>query len=766
MPSKKKQLPQKKPVYDEKKKKVFRKRDLKREKILEEIGSSGGDPRLVGDETVTPQAMVYKDSVEAILSRPQLVQQSYWTPLLAILSDAFSKGFMASGQQQLDPFAPYYAFVYLVKAIESAVNDSDPPMTNAPLWFALWYQFMRPGKIKFRTGTIDYKFNTDDTGDTGFGVTPMSQIPWFAPNTRWVFGSVAGDGTNVNGYLVLLSPPSYTQELGANSWNLLTQYFANTKRYPMWNMVPLTDPIFRSYDPSAYAAGFAEVGAVLGSSTGIVTELFSEVFIQSPIMGVFSAYEEIIFRTFSHVRQFGGGGCYMGGRIQELQKPGEIHNKVRPTFKLIDFNEFYEVCALWLAGALALASTNVLQEQDALIVPMTVQDFRILLRQAIMSMFQDSQAMAQDLLYQGVDQFFPFLVSTGCCGKSVANSMTLPIILVENLRALLRRTIRAKTINGRGVGQMVDFIPVWGMWAGDIPQVTNYQYTNTVGFTGPVFTTESGEMTIDLIDGSALVGSPPNYTPLDLNGGELSTLVTDWNTFLSTTLSANVTTLSPIGSELGISALEVLTMSELLIPVPLPPPPEAVPNPNITLTNKPILGKINSEKKLKHYGRPPRVRNRVGADNGPIGGSVNSPYSTWSTNFVCSNQKVVANAWSECQIYWILPTSRTTGSRSNTQNYAAYQSQNSEPHSFFLGASGTSDGIISPIGETTTYQRHQNYASQMVSAVAAKTNALEDFLVHAAATGRGGFLGKLVGGLVGGIVGQGELGAEIGNDWL
>jgi len=342
--------------------------------------------------------------------------------------------------------------------------------------------------------------------------------------------------------------------------------------------------------------------------------------------------------------------------------------------------------------------------------------------------------------------------------------MTLPIIMVENLRALLRRTVRAKTIAGKGVGQMVDFIPVWGMWASDIPKVTNYQYTTTTGFTGPVFDSNLGEIPINLIDGSALVGIPPAYTPLDLNGLELQSLVTDWNIFLETTLSANISTLTPIGSELGISALEVLTMSELLIPLPPPPPPEAVPNPNITL--KPILGKVNSEKKLKQYGKLPRKPTRVGTDNGPIGGVANSPYALWSTNFVCSNQKIVANAWSECQIYWILPTSRTSGNRISTQNYAAYQSQNSEPHSFFLGASGSSDGIVSPVGYLTTYLRHLNYASQMFSAVAAKSNSLEDFLVHAATTGRGGFLGKLVGGLVGGIVGQGELGAEIGNDWL
>jgi len=778
MPTRKKQLPQTKPRANKPKPQQWKRKETAQKKFLEEVGSRGADPRMVGDETVTPEDLVYKDSIEAIISRPALVQQSYWTPLLTIFSQAMSKGFSATSQDQMNPFAPYYAFVYLVQSIEAAVNDAEPPMTEAPLWFTIWYQMMRPMKSRFRTGTIDYKFTVNPTGDNGFGVVPPSSIDWLMEGTAWNFGSVAGDGTDVNGYLVLLAPPAYTPALGAEAWGLVVQFFANEKRYPMWKQVPLTDPIFKTPDPSAYAAAFNEIGAAFGSNAGIVTELFSEVFVNSPVFGVFSSYEQNVFRAFSHSRQYGGGGCYLGGRIQEALRVNDVRGKVRPTFKFIDFNEFYEVAALWLAGAMSLAQTNLIQEEVVpLICPLSVQDFRIMLRQIIMFMFEDSQSMTEDLYYQGVDTFFPFLVSTGTCGKDVAAPAVLPIIMTENLRALMRRTVATKPVHIKGgasyPAQVIDFVPCWGMWQSDIAKIDNYSYTTATGAGPfPVFSTVPDEQVINLIDGAATIGSTPIYYPLDLNGAELVKSVQEWNEFLQTKLAANSCTLSPVGCEKGISALEMITISEVMSPVPPVVPPDVVP---VQLTAQIVgaspqlssksLQKKNSSVKIKHLGRARREFIRYGLDNGPILGSI-SPYSLWSTNFVCSNQKIVANCWAECQVYWIGPTTRTTGALNDLQNFSSYQSQSAEPHSFYLSASGGSVGIISPNGVIQTYQRHQIYAALMYGPAAGRSTTLEDFLTNAAITGRGGFLGKVVGGFLGGIIGQGEMGAELGDALL
>jgi len=740
------------------KKRIQQKQEkVAKEKFLETIGSVGGDARFPEDETVVPEAAVFKDESLAIVINPPLFPQSYWMPLLAIFSQAFTKGFIASSQADSDPFAMYYAFVYMVKALEGAVNDSEPLMTVAPLWFVILYQALLPRSARFKTGTAAYKFEVATNGPYPFGADPPAQIPWTDSSVSYVFGSPDGGGADINGYIVLALAGGYTTALGQTAYEKLVQYFANQGTFPMWKEVSLTEKIGMEYDLSAYAACAAEQGGAVGSSASYVDELFSEVFISSPILSVFSAYEEQLYRTFSEAKMYGGGGCYTGGRIQQLAKVSEIRNKIRPVFKKIDFNEYFEVLALWLANVLMFASGNTTQEDTAvpLICPLTVQDFRILLRQAILSTTMEAQSMCQDLRYFEEDDFYPFIVSSGTCAKQLANTMILPIPVAENVRASIRRTFRAKDKTGANMGQIIDYIPVWGMWASDVPNITNYTYTTPLG-TFPVFRTDPAEIPINLLDGSAM---PPPAGPqmwLDLNGPELVTNVTLWNSFVSS-LSANSITLTPIGSEKGISALQVLTLSFVMINIPPATPPI------LPVSQADILAKKRlSVDKPKRFGKTKTLfKTTVGAG---VGAANASPYEGWCTNFVCSNQRLVSSAWSECQQYWILPAVRTTGEPSQTANYSSYQSEVIEPNFFFIGSFGNSNGVPNPDLFTPTYNRHIQYAANMSKPVAGTPNVWEEYLSAAAVQGRGSFLGKLAGSFVGSLVGQAELGGEIGSE--
>jgi len=446
-----------------------------------------------------------------------------------------------------------------------------------------------------------------------------------------------------------------------------------------------------------------------------------------------------------------------------MQHLGEITAKIRPIFKKCDFNEVFEVMALYLGNLLAIAQGNVLQEDGTapLICPLTVQDFRIVLRQAIMSMFMESQSMTQDLQFSSNDTFYTFIVAAGTCGKDIGSQIVLPLILVENLRALLRRTFRAKGRDGKFSGQMVDFCPVWGQWASDIPAISNYTY-EFQGNTFPVFTTLVSEMPINITDGSVTVANTQYY--LDLNGPELQNNVTMWNQFLSQ-LAANSSALSPIGSEKGISALEVVTHSFVMLSIPPPPPPEAQRATGSPGIQSPNL-KRQSAERPKSFGKPPTQLSIKQNPSMPAGGVANSPYSNWSANFTCSNQKIVAASWSECQQYWVLPATRTNGQMMSNSFYTSYQSEVCEPNFFYLGAIGSDVGVSNNNLATPLYNRHLNLANLMVNPVAARENTLEAFLVSAAAGGRGGFLGKLAGELVGGLFGQSVTGGQIGDQWF
>jgi len=725
-----------------------------------QTGSVGSDPRIKKNERAEVLPLVFRDQDFSIVSSPYLNQRSYWTPIMAIISDAYSRGYGASSQAIGNPFAPYYSFVYIVQLLENAIQDGTPGATDVPMWLALMYQMLRPMNVPFRTGEIAYKFNPDFTGDNPFGTVPSPTVDWNMLGTSYSFGSASGTGLVVNMYLELISGPAYTPQLGQSSFASLVQYFATRGDYPMWKLVPLTDPLMKTPDPSAYAAVYPEFGNSISGGGGIMTEAFSENFIQSPIFSVFSSYEDQVFRSYSHTRMWGGGGCYLGGRLTELQSLKEIKNKVRPIFKLIDFNEFYEVCGLWLGGVLQQLVTNTTQDDATTNAPLSVQNFRILLRQAIMSMFQESQALVQDLVFQGdADTFYPFIVSAGTCGKNTANSMMLPIVMVENLRALLRRTLQ--TVDKRGkVNGFLDFVPVWGMWQSDIPLVTNYSY-----YVEPdiydIFTVPPSEMAINLIDGSAVTPGPV-VVNLDLNGGALTSNLASWNAFVAT-FAANSGTLSPIGSEEGITVLEVLTLTTEFLPIPQLPPTSPSPVVLPQLSHKTSANPRLSAEKPKHFGTIETPAKRVG-EGMPTGGPASSAYNYWTPEVVTSNQKFLSSPWSECQIFWITPTIRTTGVLSDSANAPAYQSNVCEPNFFSLGPFGTNEGIGTPVGMSTTLNKHQVYASMMYGPQASRANSLEDFLTAASAHGRGSFLGQIAGKFIGGLFGQAEMGGEIGGD--
>jgi len=731
--------------------------NLRARTIKSATGSMGMDPRKEPTATVDPQPLVKKDQIELIILNPGLVKQSYWTPILTICSDAYSRGFAASSQALGSPFAPYYAFCFIVQLLENGIEAVVPNAGQAPKWLALLYQRLSPARAPFRTAVASYKFLTDPTMPGGFGSTPPNVIPWNEEGTGWAFGSVNGTAGNVNGYLTLLMPPPYTQQLGQESYDLLLQFFANSGAYPMWQQVDITAPLTEDPDVSAFAAAYNELGGALGSPSGTTTEVFSEVFLKSPILAVFSSYEQVTYRAFFLARLFGGGGCYLGGRVQEMSKLIDITNKQRPLFKLVDFNEFYEVCGLWLAGVLTANAQNT-TATGQISVPLSVQDFRIMLRQAIMSINQYSQSMVQDLVFTGVDRFLPFLVSAGTCGKNIGTTVELPIILVENIRALIRRMIAPTDNNEVGA---IDWLPVWGMWSSDIENITNYTYVVADQTYNVFFVPEGEETPINLIDGSAIVSETPlTVAYVDLNGSQLSDNIASWNEWLAT-VSANSGTLSPIGLEKGITVLEVLTLST--VSVALPPLNALAPEPTVaspTLSQKPSATSRRSAEKPRVFGTGRRERRKYGG--APVGGVAASPYSGWCPNLVCSNQPVLNSAWSEAQIYWILPCMRTSGIISDPGNYSCYMSAVAEPNNFYLGAYGSVAGVLSREGIDTLYNSHLRLAALMYGPEAFRSNSLEDFLTQAATTGRGSFLGQIAGGFLGGLFGQGEAGAAVG----
>jgi hypothetical protein len=684
-----------------------------------------------------------------VVVNPPLTKTSYWFPILNWVAEAYAAGFAASTQSTNNPFAPYYAAAYLVKAFEAGIANSAPPFVSAPIGIVLLYQRLQPMILPYKTGSISYKFQPSMISPNEFGSTLPVSVDWYVSGIQWAFGLLDGAGSNVNGYIILVQPTPYTDELGRVSYEALLNFYADEEKFPMWKRVDLSTPLTLP-DSSAFASCSPEQGIAVGNPCGTVTELFNETVIRSPLFSKFTAWENETYRTHDKALMSGGSGMYLGGRIMELTSINQIYNKRRPVFKMIDFNEFYEVIALTLGLALEQAQANIV-DINPIVCPLTVQDFRIMLRQTIMASFQHSQSLGQDLGYgqsfTTTSDFCALLTSSGTVGRpAIAGNVMLPMIIVENIRSLQRRLVPA------GKFGIVDFVPVWGVYNAD--QVSNYTYGP---LNLPVFSVDPAEIPINLIDGS----STPTVLKVfvDFNGDELTTNISKWNEFINY-LSPYLSALSPIGTDKGISCAELITLSlttivseneaRLVIPVPGGTAPVSRKVLEKKNSKGPLqFGKLKTQKKLKSVI--------------PEGGVQFSPFNNISTVSVTSNQALLDAVYTEIQNYWIMPTSRSTGLPENSGNMPSYQCNVLEPYSLSISSYGSTQGVLSANLTVSLYERHTVSAAANVKALLGVPNALEIKLTEAEATGRGGFFGSMIGEAVGSLFGQPALGKTLGN---
>jgi len=231
-------------------------------------------------------------------------------------------------------------------------------------------------------------------------------------------------------------------------------------------------------DVSSYARNYVYNGLSPSPAGGYYKDVENEVTITAPMLSAFAKYSQsqaFEGRVPTKLHAYGGDAALsMGWPLHPSFN--SYFNKRPPAFKCIDFEWIYTMLGFWICEAIT-SQTGAGSFLIGNTLGMTKQDFRIILRQALLNVF-DSQYMVQFTgplsFAQNDNGFVPFQVNGNSYGAPIFSTMLVPELLQENLNALKARCIRT---NNKGKSQinLQTYIPILGRYEADNDIEFQYQ---------------------------------------------------------------------------------------------------------------------------------------------------------------------------------------------------------------------------------------------------------------------------------------------------
>jgi len=572
-------------------------------------------------------------------------------------------------------------------------NGVYPTLLTAPAWYWVLMDAMCPKTVPFRSGYADYRWEVYEDVQTF--------VPFAVVNTypTVVFGYANPSAPTVNLWTTVTLGtynPQISEEAVQSMFNFSE---VNTG---MLQRAPYSATKF-SKDISAFAA----VGSLYGGSNtttgGLALEIFSESFVDCPILSKFSSKDERGLRGSAHISRNSGSPYYVVPRMMEMTSDQLMKNKTPPIYKFYDFDEFFEVLSLTLAKAMELSMVPVPS------CPLSPLEVQILLRQTMISHF--ANLMGQDLYMPPTLLRAMSVGSNGYSETAQSSGMKLPQLLAENIRACGRSLTN---LSGGSTMYQLDMVPLLARYSLE-GQLGNYLTASGQ----PVYSVVPGEASIDLINMNAFAGGGPVY--VDANGHRFSELVGQFNQWI-TSMAGSLSPLTSPGDEEGISALSTIYSTLHLLPKPF------------LASSLPVQ--------------------QVGAGSDLALKSRAMPVSPGFSSFrSCS--AVTSTYHYHSSIYkfhkmMILPTHAIEPS-SQFDSVSAYQVNQSEP--FKISASSFSpQGDFDPEGETLL-TRHMIMADADVRTWLAPPSEMQIELDTLTKLGRGGFFAEIAQSFEGGLPG-------------
>jgi len=326
---------------------------------------------------------------------------------------------------------------------------------------AIIASMLRQRQLRFRYGNVVYS----------------PTIAQQSLNTTMILGN--GDvffsiPPNTGNLLTITSPGSAITPDDEAYSQILSCY--TRKECPLSAIVNISDvKSIYTRDPSAFARNYAYVGSNGTTGGGLINDAELEIPFKMPTFAKFVRYNPEDTQIARILKlQSGGIAQNIAYSLTDTQfHERNFKNPIPTIYKFLDLNEFYLYVATWLARAmssLVAVPNNPFTPQT---LPMSKQDFLILLRQAVMSQFTASQLQGQFL--QPVDQssgspnlFRPLVLDPATIPTPAYAGFMLPSVLKENLSMLKEASYTSpRSRKDKPSALRVTYVPVWGYYDQD-----------------------------------------------------------------------------------------------------------------------------------------------------------------------------------------------------------------------------------------------------------------------------------------------------------
>jgi len=416
---------------------------------------------------------------------------------------------------------PYLFYLGIYQDISNIAQGGPGTATNRLRYMNDIFNALAPKSIPFRTtGTVGYKFTNFPTID------PSSFLSMDGGLFYYMYEDA---GTMLGVWRQQTAPAGPSSSTIADGYaSAITLLSAKVKHLELLRNVSLSPRYER--DASAYARSLNYYGQGSTDVGGPANSLELEVPFSSKLLGTVQKFDTTAPRS-SRFLTYSSGDSISNWGIGALPSfyTSYYNGAVAPIFKFLDLTEVVHALLTALTSAMNLyisATPSLSLDQLAEIIGglgCTYTQFFIWLRQQILYMFNDSQAIGQGITPATSPLGFrPFIVSSNTYGKLPATIALIPQVLNENLRCLKMAIRPYDTKQFNNSNNHITHIPVWGTFGGFVP--VNYEVI-VDGTPFPLFLPESSDpFTPNIFDGTS------GGNVVDFNGsGIINDIGVNWN---------------------------------------------------------------------------------------------------------------------------------------------------------------------------------------------------------------------------------------------
>jgi len=485
-----------------------------------------------------------------------------WGICNSMISFALCAGYRQENQGTALQNSPWLAANYLYNTLLNVVQGKtyDINTIKVPLWLRDLVAAITPkSNTVFNSGSIQYAWTLKNPNAL---IGPNQFYPTFQGSNYFYYAN----DTTALGYagcpVMSLTSVAYTSDLGAAAWENLVTYFekvANTAwkgEYKPWSKVDMKIEDSPLQNSNAAFAFVSQVWGV-GQQGGFVSSLASsQVYNQHPKFSRFVDPTQKVVEGYRNHKAISGDTNSLFGEMMLQYSAKEYSNKSYMVFKYIDFFEIADRILRAMMVSLSIAKVTTFTPF------FEGSEYLIMLHAILMKGFRHNY-IGQTLwpyYTKSPSDFNPFLSNCATVSGEAYLSMTLPLFICENLKALLPRAVFPDKLRNGNINKnsIRWYMPILGQYNDNEFDFKSYTYTDPGGAT-QFFFTGPGDA-INLVDGT----NQNNNDVLDIaNAQAIDALTRKWNNFM-TLISAAVQQPASATFDPAINALQVITMTNVV----------------------------------------------------------------------------------------------------------------------------------------------------------------------------------------------------------